>query len=292
MKKTIILMMLGAAALTACQRMEEAPRQEEGPMTWTLTVRADKEATKALDLVEDKTLNTYWKAGEKVNVYLADQYVGFLEVTPDEGEKPTTATLSGPLSLSSLISVGDELNLLFPRRADYAWTYEGQNGLLTGTGSIEECFDYALATVTVEEKDAAHGTFKTTGASFRNQQSIYRFGFSYGGNALPVKTMILSSAEGQLATSCNIATREAVTGALTVVRPTAGTDLTYVAIRNGNTTQDDTFNFTIYDEDGVTYEGSKAIPAAALSRGFVGARNITTTRLDAELSTAETTTVL
>ena len=301
MKKDILLIisMLSALSWTGCQRLDDGLVPEETPggetVEWMTTVQASKPAaagTKALDLAEDKTLNAYWKTGEKVNVYLEGEYVGFLEVTPGAGEKPVNATLSGPLSLSSLVSVGDELALLFPRRADYLWTYEGQNGLLTGEGSIEEKFDYIKATVTVASKDPAHGTLTTDKAIFQNQQSIYRFGFKFGETPVPVRTVILSSAVGQIATSCNVATGEAETGDLTVVRPAASTELTYVAIRNGNTTQDDTFSFTVYDGDGVTYEGSKAIPAAALSKEFVSARDIALERLDVALSTAGTTTVL
>ena len=301
MKKFLFptIALLGALALTGCQRFEEDPVPAEQPgqdvVEWMMTVKASKPVdagTKALDLVQDKTLNAYWKTGEKVNVYLIGQYVGFLEVTPGAGEKPVNATLSGPLSLSSLISVGDELTLLFPRRTDYLWTYEGQNGLITGSGSIEECFDYTRAVVTVTEKDPAHGTIEASHASFQNQQSIYRFGFKFGEAAIPARTVILSSAVGQIATSCNVDTGEAQNGNLTVVRPAASTELTYVAIRNGNTTQDDTFSFTVYDGNGVTYEGTKAIPAAALSKGFVSAKSISLDRLEARLSATETTTVL
>ena len=300
MKKSLfpIIALFSALAWTGCQRLEESVPQEEpgeDALVWMATVQASKPTdagTKALNLEEDKTLNAYWKSGEKVNVYLAGEYVGFLEVTPGAGEKPVNATLSGPLSLSSLVSVGDELALLFPRRSDYLWTYAGQNGLLTGEGSIEERFDYIKAIVTITSKDPAHGTLTTSCAIFQNQQSIYRFGFKFGETQIPARTVILSSAVGQIATSCNVATGEAETGSLTVVRPSASTELTYVAIRNGNTTQDDTFSFTVYDGDGVTYEGTKTIPAAALSKGFVSAKNIALERLDAGLSTAETTTVL
>ena len=301
MKKHIlpIIALFSVLAWTGCQRLEEGLVPEEDPgkdaVVWMTTVQASKsvaDGTKALDLVEDKTLNAYWKAGEKVNVYLEGQYVGFLEVTPGAGEKPLDATLSGPLSLSSLIGEGDELALLFPRRSDYLWTYEGQNGLLTGEGSIEECFDYIKAMVTVSSKDPAHGTLTTGRAVFQNQQSIYRFGFKFGETTIPARTVILSSAVGQIATSCDVATGEAETGDLTVVRPAASTDLTYVAIRNGNTTQDDIFSFTVYDGDGVTYEGAKTIPAAALSKGFVSAKSIAMDRLEAKLSSTETTTVL
>ena len=299
MKKALYLILLGALAWTGCQRQEEDLVQVEQPgqdvVVWMTTVHASKPTdadTKGLYLEEDKTLNVYWRSGEMVNAYLEGQYVGFLEATPGAGEKPLDATLSGPLSLSSLISEGDELTLLFPRRADYLWTYEGQNGLLTGEGSIEERFDYARAVVTVTDKDAAHGTIATSNAIFQNQQSIYRLGFKFNGAQIPARTIILSSAVGEIATSCNVATGEAVTGNLTLVRPAASTDPAYVAIRNGNTTQDDTFSFTVYDGDGVTFEGSKAIPASILSYGFVSAKSIELDRLDAKLSSTETTTVL
>lgn len=46
------------------------------------------------------------------------------------------------------------------------------------------------------------------------------------------------------------------------------------------------------DGGGVTYEGTKTIPAAALSKGFVSDKSIAMDRLEAKLSTTETTTVL
>lgn len=294
----IMLTLLGAMAWTGCQRQEEELIQEEEPTeeaaVWTLTVEAAKPSdaeTKALDLVDNKTLNAYWKTGEKVNVFKNGTYVGYLDVTPGAGEKPVNATLAGPVTLTS-IEVDDELTLLFPGRDDRVWSYEGQNGLLTGDGSIEQKFDYTKATVTVTAKDTEHGTLTTSSASFQNQQSIYRFGFKFNTATISAKTVILSSSRGEIATSCNAGTGEAATGGLTVVRPAASTELTYVAIRNGNTTQDDSFSFTVYDGDGATYQGSKTIPAAALSRGFVSAKSVALDRLGAGLSATETTEAL
>ena len=300
MKKNIyiLLALLGAMAWTGCQKLEEEliPTEEptEEATVWTLTVEAAKPSdaeTKALDLVDNKTLNAYWKTGEKVNVFKSGTYVGYLDVMPGAGEKPVNATLAGPVTLTS-IDVNDELTLLFPGRDDQLWSYVGQNGLLTGEGSIGQCYDYATATVTVTAKDSEHGTLTTSSASFQNQQSIYRFGFKFSEATISAKTVILSSARGQIATFCNAGTGEATAGDLTVVRPAASTDLTYVAIRNGNTTQDDSFSFTVYDGDGATYQGSKAIPAAALSRGFVSAKSVALSRLGAGLSATVTTEAL
>ena len=73
MKKSIfpIIALFGALAWTGCQRLEEpVPQEEPGEeaVVWMTTVQASKPAdagTKALELEEDKTLNAYWKSGER-----------------------------------------------------------------------------------------------------------------------------------------------------------------------------------------------------------------------------------
>ena len=298
MKKSILLIAAAAVAMTACQKEIELPQEEKATVEtltqWTLTVNAEKpgdSGTKSLELEGNKTLHAYWKAGETVNVFKGPDYIGSLDITPAGDERPVKATLSGTLTLTA-VSVGDELTLLFPGRNDRLWTYIGQNGLLAGEGSIETDFDYAGATITVTGKDESAGKLTTGTASFETLQSIYRFGFWHGGSPVPVKTLTLSSAIGQIAADCDPATGTAATGELTIKRPDADTELVYVAIRNGNKTDDDTFSFTVFDADGATYKGSKTIPAAALDKGFVSAKSIAMQRLDLPKSTKGVSNVL
>lgn len=265
----IIPMLLMAAA---CQRELETPdpivTPEEGsgtPGAYTLTIRATKNAeTRALNL-DGNTLTPYWKNTDKVKVYKgenslgeSENYLGTLNVTPGEGTYPSTATLSGEITVDGL-SENDNLTLLIPREV---WKYTGQNGTLTGTGSIEEAYDYATATVTV---DAISGSaVTTTEANFRNQQSIYRFTFT-GGTA--IQDFTITAAQGGLVRQKAWGGQTETTGPI-FVQPT-GTSPYFVALRNNNTTSADTYQFivtgTVDQKTDALLFGLKNIPAAVLA---------------------------
>lgn len=300
MKNNILILMAicGVIASTACQKEEdlmpeekpEEPGTEQVEPTWTLSLEAGKAAnldTKALELSGDeKTLNAIWASGEKVSVFSsAGALLGTLDVTPKADA--TKATLSGTLTGS--LSEGQSLTLLFPQSS---WNYSAQNGCLTGEGSIEKLFDYAMAGVTVNSIDGSN-LLVNGPATFANQQSIYRFGFKFNSAAINVKKAILSSNKDKLVAAYDFITPANTTyGPITLTLPSATTDLVYAAIKNENTTEDDTISFIVYDGDGVTYKGDKVIPVAALSRSFVSAKNVPLNRLDLMLSDTEVSSVL
>ena len=256
---------------------EERPEAVTTPAdsVWTLTIQATKGEpdTKALDLVNDGTrLNAYWKDTETVTVYKDGTLLGTLNVVPDSGEKPTTATLTGPITTGGL-SVSDELYLLFPNGT---WNYIGQNGALTGSGSIEDTYAYASATVTVSAINGAAVT--TTKANFANQESIYRFGFKVSGDYIDPKSFTVSAAGGQLVQSMswNGSAWAADYGNISVTPASApGDHFYYVSLRNDQTS-DDTYNFIVTGSDDALYMGSKAIPAGALGTPgkFISVKNI------------------
>ena len=238
------------------------------------------------------------REGEQVTVFNpSGSVIGTLTATPKEDN--TKATLSGEITITGL-AVNDVLTLLFPAET---WSYEGQNGKLLNTPahsdwkSIEKNFDFARATVTIKEITASNIT-TTSSATFENQQSIYRFGFLHGGNTIPAETVLITSDQEKLVKSVN-AVSKATTyftsiDPLTVNTPAAPSagELIYVAVRNGNTTQDDTFSFTIYDVDGATYKGSKTIPSGKLSSPFVSAKNVGLNRLELPQGETNVTTAL
>ena len=231
-----------------------------------------------------------------MKVYLGTELIGTLTATPD-GEDPHKATLSGEVVTSSLEADVSTITLLTPR-AD--WDYTGQAGiLLNEDNSIEKKYHYTKAAdVLVMSVENEHGTFATAGASFTNQQSIYRMNFRYKVNettktAITAKSVIITSASGQLVQSQAVDGTSLEKGAIDVTLGTASADPFFVALRNGEETNAENLTFTVIDADGVTYRGSKNIPAAYKPNGtFVSMKNATLNdRLGVSLSATEVSTV-
>lgn len=261
--------------------------------TATLTLVATKgEAdTKALDLVNDGArLNAYWKSTETVKVYKDGTLLGSLTVTPADGEKPVWATLSGNISTDGL-GVGDALTLLIPRED---WDYTGQTGTLTGEGSVEDSYAYAMATICVDSIDNG-AVVPTAPAVFGNQQSIYRLGFQDTGNAnayLDPREISIFATGGKLVQSVSYvgSAWTPVFGWITVVPAVAAADhFYYVSLRN-DSTDADTYSFSIIGSDYALYTAAKDIPATVLDvpGKFVSARSIGATK--ASFAPATTTT--
>ena len=276
--------------LAACQQIETpTPSQPQTPTdseaAWTLTIQATKSdaATKALSL-DGNTLSPYWTNTEKVRVFKAGTYLCQLDVTPGSGEKPGTATLSATNeAFDESLHKDDVLTLLIPKVATNSgdWLYTGQNGVLTGTGSVEDKYDYAIATVTVETKEG--NTITTTPASFTNQQSIYRFGFKVGGNTIKPIDFTISSTSGTLVSSRTLSGNEWIStfGSITVTPASADSSLYYVALRNEKNTETDTYNFIITGPGSALYMATiNNISAATLTNGFNSAKGIPTTQSD------------
>lgn len=273
---------LGAILLCACQRevaeLEPAPEDQETRQVATLTIQASKAAhTKALSL-DGSTLNAYWKDNESVGVYDdAGNWLGELDVTPAEGEKPSSATLSGPLDVTNL-TAGDHLTLWIPWRMG---SYTGQVGTLSGENSIEENYDYASASL--EVVSILENVITTTGpARFNNEQSIYRFGFKEEEVALSVRLFVVGAASNKLVQSVTLG--ETKYGAFRVKPAAATTDFLYVSIRNesvGPACAEDTYRFIGVGSDQSAYLGAKAIPVSVLDRQgkFIGPQRVVMTKV-------------
>lgn len=240
---------------------EEKTSPTEIVYTFSIQATKGEDETKALDLVNNGTrLNAYWRNTEKVKVYKDGTPLGTLDVTPEEGEKPTQATLSGSITTSGLAK-DDVLILLFPRET---CDYTGQNGLLTGENSIEEKYAYATASVTVT--GVSGNAVSTTYAHFANVESIYRFGFKLNDNYIDPKSFTVSAAGGKLVQTMSWVGSEwtPAYGSISVTSPSAPADhFFYVSIRNDQTT-DDTFNFVITGSDDALYMATKDIPGRLL----------------------------
>ena len=270
--------------LAACQPMDRdfdyqntRTGKSEADSVFTLTLQATKTVdTKALDLIGGKTLNQYWKETDKVKVFYKGACVGTLNVSC-QGDRPTSAKLSGSVQIHGL-QQGDVLTLLIPREI---FDYTGQKGSLTKAGdndkgTIEDTYDYGMATVTV---GAISGTTVTTTADarFENQQSIYRFGFGTSGS-LAAREFTVMSANGKLVQSVSYegGAWTPAFGPITV-KPTVPSDnFYYVALQNGSTGAD-TYSFVIVDDSHKLHLATKAISADNLGNG----KFLTSTSIDA-----------
>jgi len=294
--KAKIFIIPAILAVAACQQMEvdnstPVEKPEKGSMaTLTLTATKGEAHTKALDLVNDGTrLNAYWKSTETVKVYKDGTLLGSLSVSPADGEKPTSATLSGSINTTGL-AVNDALTLMIPRDG---WDYTGQTGKLTGEDSVEDTYSYAMATINVASVD--NGTVvPAANAVFSNQQSIYRLGFVDNGYLDPREVTIFATG-GKLVRSVSYegAAWTQAFGWINVVPAAAAADhFYYVSLRNDSTAAD-TYSFSIIGSDFALYTAAKNIPADALDvpGKFISAKDISATKANfAPTTTSGTTT--
>ena len=284
--KNIIAALLcsGLMVLAGCQKEDSevpqtTPEEKAELITYKVTISATKGVdTKALSL-DGATLNAYWKATDKVKVYKAGTYIGELSVVPEDVEKPILATLSGDLTVDGL-SANDALILLIPRAT---WDYSGQTGVLAGTGSIEDTYDFGLASVNIV--GIAGNAVTTSGAMFENQQSIYRFGFKVSGTALSVKQFSVIASSNLLVRQreWNGSSWASTPGSITVTSPSATSDLLWASLRNEKvgTSSADTYSFTVIGSDNAAYLGEKEIPATVLDKHgrFISAKSVAVSKV-------------
>ena len=303
MKKSLfILTALGALLWVGCAPVELIPENPaeglsgKADSTWTLTVRAVMSDPETKGLAIDGTdeanttlLKSVWLKEEKVYVYLGEQQIGILSVAVDEAD-PHRATLTGDVTAAGITPGQTKLTLLSPyRRED--WTYVGQGGmLLVNDGGPSGLYNSIAARYHLTQAedvlvtglttaDDGKGTLTTNPAVFKNQQSVYRFNFRFqkggAGEKTPITTVGVSmTGDGEgLWKGWNMGT-----GPIPVwlIEPTA--DPFFVALRFEDQTNAESLHFEVVGSDGVTYLGSKNIPAQYKSNGhFVSAKNTTLT---------------
>lgn len=187
---------IAALALVSCQK-ETTPAPAPAPeqpsaKTYTLTVDATKgEDTKALSL-DGQVLNVKWAATDQVSVFPESW------ATPAMGTLTAAASETGSTTLTGAVTganKGDNLNFLFPRAE---WSYTGQKGILqSDASSIEKKYDYALATVKVDEVNAGEIT-TTASANFTSQQAIVKFRLTDGTDPIAVNSLKIEASNNKL----------------------------------------------------------------------------------------------
>ncbi len=183
--KSFGLLLLAGFALVACSSddaLEVLGRPQQNK-TWTATTvgKAASAQTRALAL-DGTTLNVGWTTSEKIYAFKKStgQNVGFL--SPTASSTSGTTTVSGMLDGTDY-AVGEEINLLFPRKEE---DYSGQDGTLA---TIAANYDYATATTTVASISGSNMTL--TAANLVSRQAIVKFTFSEGIDELVISSLRL-----------------------------------------------------------------------------------------------------
>ena len=321
MKKHLLILWVVAGILSGCQDMgnellnqEPASRQAQQDSVWTVCIEAEKDGleTKGLAVdgteADDMVLQAVWKTDEPVYVFLGTQCIGTLRATPQEDTHK--ATLSGTVITSGITPGNTRLTLRTPRET---WNYTGQAGRLLlqddpnnqgdKNRSIENRYHYTMAerilVTDASVNKQGKGTLTTEKASFANQQSIYRMNFRYQKDgtgdkyALDAKRVWIKAAGGGLVQSVE-PDGTPVTGTIDIILDEATRNPFFVALRNNNTTRAEDLRFTVMDDEGITYYGTKTIPAQYKPNGtFVSMKNATLTgRLELARSTETVAEVL
>ena len=280
MKKNILslaaLLMASTAVFTACSSddniIEEKPVNPTEPQVYTMTIEAtkgDAAATRGLSL-DGKTLNVKWNEGEMVYVLQQDKdntadwnYVGKLTAAASSN---ATTTLSGTLTVETGES-GTDLDTDAPAlrfvlhgnalgsgsASDYS---TGQNGLLTGTGSIEEKYDFASCDVakgsyTIDTE--AQTVSVTGGITLVSEQAIVKFSLYQADGTTPINATslaITSTGDMKAGRAYESDATTITTQSVSLTGLGGSTNNLYVALCNYNATA---YTLTATDAAGNTY---------------------------------------
>ena len=256
--------MLAMLAFTACSNNSD-DAVADAPQFWhvTLTATMGDATTRALSEGENNAITASFAENDQVVVVDADgtTIVGTLKAQ----SAGASTTLSGTLNATSLID-GEVVTL---RYRSATANYDGQVGTLAGIAASQ---DYAEGTLTVST--ASPLTFTSNSVTLEAKQSITKFSFTDGTSPVNVKTFGIA-AVGLVQNIAADATSSERVGAVTGTLATASADV-YVALRN-NTDAKQTYSFTVKDNDGNWYTGTKK---ANLTNGKNYTATVTLTKLE------------
>ena len=263
--------LLAMLAFTACS--SNTDEAVNAPQFWhvTLTASMGDETTRALS-ADGNTITASFAENDEVVVVDADgsTIVGTLKAQ----SAGASTTLSGTLDASTLTD-GEVVTV---RYRSATANYDGQVGTLDGIATNQ---DYAEGTLTVKTASALE--FTSTHVSLAAKQSITKFSFTDGTNAVSVKTFgIAATGLVQSIAANGGQTVGAVTGALT----TPSSDV-YVALRN-NSGEKQTYSFYVKDNADNWYTGTKK---ANLANGKNYTASVTLTKLPALASNSPVGTI-
>lgn len=230
--------MLTMLAFTACSSDNDERADAPRFYNVTLTASMGDAETRVLS-VDGNVITASFAAGDKVKVLKSDgTEVG--ELTAKTAEPSTT--LEG--NISGTFTENEVLTL---RYRSATANYDGQDGTLDGIAANQ---DYEEGTLTVSTTNPL--TFTSNSVTLLAKQSITKFSFTDGTNAINVKDFrIIAAGLVQSIATNGAETLGTVTGTLTA----ASSDV-YVALRN-NSGDKKTYTFIVKDNAGNWHVGTK-----------------------------------
>lgn len=263
--------MLAMLAFCACSSNNDDDVDKQQLWNVTLTASMDDATSRALSVNGYGIIATF---AENDEVVVVDADGSTIIGTLKAQTAGASTTLKG--TISSFVYVNEVLTL---RYRSATASYNGQVGTLEGIADHQH---YAEGTLTVKTI-SPELTFTTTNVTLAAKQSITIFSFTDGSNAVSVKTFGIA-ATGLVQ---SIATNGTETvGAVTGTLATPSSDV-YIALRN-NTADKQKYYFTIQDDAGNWYTGTKSAP---LENGKSYTANVTLTKLPALTSSSAVGTI-
>ena len=232
--------MLTMLAFTACSNDND--ERADAPRFYNVTLTASMGDAETRALSENGNVITATFAKNDEVVVVDEDGVTIIGTLTAQSAGAST-TLSGDLNAASL-TVGEKVTL---RYRSATANYDGQVGTLDGIAANQ---DYEEGTLTVSTTNPL--TFTSNSVTLLAKQSITKFSFTDGTNAISVKNFrIIANGLVQSIAKNGAETLGTVTGTLTA----ASSDV-YVALRN-NSGDKKTYTFIVKDNAGNWHVGTK-----------------------------------
>ncbi len=197
---TLAALLMAGAAFTACSSSEdsinEQPAKPTEPQVYTLVIKAskgDNASTRALSL-SGSTLNAYWSGTEKIDVLQDGVKIGTATAAASDDNKTTITAI--------LTSAPDSKKDLNFHLGGSTIDFTGQIGLLTGTNSISEKYDYAMDCLGSNSYTVVGGNVTPNNPSFylefvATEQAIIKFTLKNSeGSTLPSNPTAFTVTDG------------------------------------------------------------------------------------------------
>ena len=307
-KKSIICK--GLAALVAgslfaisCQKVEESIQNV--PQVYQVSISASfaDDATKAVtfdnDATPKPTATGRLETTENIYVYnettkeMLDGALHPTDISADGKSCNLTGTLTGTVTPGNKLTLTYNMNVFDANDLGYCYfSYDGQSG--TEAGVIDGGLATSLtATVSIDGECVLTTEEK---ASFEMQQAIFRLKFTDGTNPITVQSLLIESTGWDItafywpfrAESSRYGSHQITVSPTT---PTSGYLYVAVCIRESETAS--ALNFTVTDNEGYQYKGTKAAPTGGFKNGkyYYSSAATTLTKLNLEKPTITWTSV-